>query len=325
MDWIRATVPSVVKLYDLRRADKPLAVVPLSVNYFPHRVCNYSCNFCFHTSKTLSILPIDEAKEGLRLLAVAGMQKMNISGGEPFLQAAFIGELFRYCKEELHIESCSVVCNGSKVTEKWLDEFGRYLDFMAISCDSFDPDVNFVHGRGDGGKAGEHVGRVFEVADWCRKRGVKVKLNSVITRHNWQEDMNEAIEELAPARWKVFQVLLLDGENTGAQTGSLRDGRDLTITDAQFQAFLERHKGQPSLVPENNKAMKDSYLLLDEEMKFLNCQTGIKVAGRSLLKVGVEEAMKDAGFDNDVFLERGGVYDWGKDPEHKGPDASLEW
>lgn len=44
-----------------------------------------SCGFCFHTSKNLSILPIDEAKRGLRLLAAAGMVKLNISGGEPYL------------------------------------------------------------------------------------------------------------------------------------------------------------------------------------------------------------------------------------------------
>jgi radical S-adenosyl methionine domain-containing protein 2 len=62
-------------------------------------------------------------------------------------------------------------------------------------------------------------------------------------------------------------VLLLDGENTGDATSSLRDARGLTITDEQFQAFLDRHAQQPSLVPEDNKAMKDTYLLLDEEMR----------------------------------------------------------
>lgn len=64
-------------------------------------------------------------------------------------------------------------------------------------------------------------------------------------------------------------MLLLDGENTGRESGSLRDGRDLVITDAQFEAFLDRHKGQSSLIPESNEAMKDSYLNLDEEMRFV--------------------------------------------------------
>ena len=70
-------------------------------------------------------------------------------------------------------------------------------------------------------------------------------------------------------REQVFQVLLLDGENTGNDTGSLRDARGLVITDEQFQAFLDRHKDQASLVPESNEVMKDSYLLLDEEMRYV--------------------------------------------------------
>lgn len=129
----------------------------------------------------MAILPLDEAKQALRLLADAGMKKLNISGGEPFLKPEFIGEVFRFCKEDLRIESCSIVCNGSKVTEKWLDTYGKYLDIMAISCDSFDPEVNIRLGRSEKG-AGKHIGTVFQVAEWCRSRGIRVKINSVINK-----------------------------------------------------------------------------------------------------------------------------------------------
>ncbi|KAF9475012.1 radical SAM enzyme [Pholiota conissans] len=255
------------------------------------------------------------------------MKKLNISGGEPFLKPTFIGEVFRFCKEELHLESCSVVNNGSKVTEKWLDTYGRYLDMMAISCDSFDAGTNVLIGRSDKARSkGNHISRVFEVAEWCRQRGIKVKINSVINIHNWLEDMNESITALAPSRWKVFQVLLLDGENTGDGSNSLRDGRELVITDKQFEAFMERHKEQKSLVPENNEAMKDSYLNLDEHMRFLNCETGGKVPGRSLLEVGVQNALKDAGWDKKAFEERGGIFDWSRDMESLAKKSSnLDW
>jgi radical S-adenosyl methionine domain-containing protein 2 len=133
----------------------------------------------------------------------------------------------------------------------------------------------------------------------------------------------------------------LDGENTGKDTGSLRDARELVITDEQFQAFLDRHKHQPSLVPESNEVMKDSYLLLDEEMRyvvifvyfgshdecfcgrFLNCSDSGKKPGRSLLDVGVHEALKDAGFDEKAFFERGGVFEWGRNRDSE--EAVPEW
>jgi len=133
--------------------------------------------------------------------------------------------------------------------------------------------------------------------------------------------MNDHIAEIDPFRWKVFQVLLLDGENTGTDSGSIRDARKLIITTEQFQAFLDCHKAQPSLVPEDNDAMKDSYLNLDEEMRFLNCKDGWKRPGRSIFDVGVFEALRDSGFDQKTFIDRGGIYDWGRKPQ---PQV-VEW
>lgn len=109
------------------------------------------------------------------------MRKINISGGEPFLNPAYIGEVFRFCKTELKLESTSVVNNGSKVSEKWLDEYGQYLDIMAISCDTFDMQTDLAHGRAENGKP-THIGQVFEVVRWCKERGIKVKLNTVVTK-----------------------------------------------------------------------------------------------------------------------------------------------
>ncbi|CAE6469507.1 unnamed protein product [Rhizoctonia solani] len=300
----------------------PTDVIPVSVNWFPNRRCNYECSFCFHTSKNTFILPLDQAKEGLRALVDAGMRKLNISGGEPFLNPTYIGEVFKFCKEELGLESTSVVNNGSKVTEKWLDQYGQYLDIMAISCDTFDVETDLKHGRAENGKP-SHIRRVFEVVQWCKERGIRVKLNSVITKHNFDEDMNDSIRELAPFRWKVFQVLLLDGENNGTDNGALRDARNLLITADQFQAFLTRHKEQECLVPEDNDSMRDSYLNLDEEMRFLDCSLGGKTPGRSILDVGVALALQDAGFDNKAFIERGGIFDWSR--KSSIPPPTMEW
>lgn len=36
-----------------------------------------------------------------------------------------------------------------------------------------------------------------------------------MNKYNFKEDMNKHIKDLNPCRWKVFQVLLLEGENSG--------------------------------------------------------------------------------------------------------------
>ncbi|MBZ3885285.1 Radical S-adenosyl methionine domain-containing protein 2 [Sciurus carolinensis] len=247
--------------------DSSLPITPTSVNYHFTRQCNYRCGFCFHTAKTSFVLPLEEAKRGLLLLKEAGMEKINFSGGEPFLQdrGQYLGQLVRFCKQELLLPSVSIVSNGSLIREKWFRDYGEYLDILAISCDSFDEEVNVLIGRGQGKK--NHVENLQKLRKWCQDYRVAFKINSVINRFNVDEDMNEQIKALNPVRWK----------------------------------------------------MKDSYLILDEYMRFLNCRNGRKDPSMSILDVGVEEAIKFSGFDERMFLKRGGKYVWSK------ADLKLDW
>jgi radical S-adenosyl methionine domain-containing protein 2 len=58
--------------------------------------------------------------------------------------------------------------------------------------------------------------------------------------------------------------------------------------------------------------------------RFLNSETGGKVPGRSLLDVGVQVALQGAGFDEDGFIERGGIFDWTA-PRLEQPGANFDW
>jgi radical S-adenosyl methionine domain-containing protein 2 len=58
--------------------------------------------------------------------------------------------------------------------------------------------------------------------------------------------------------------------------------------------------------------------------RFLNCANGGKEPGRSLLEVGVEEALKDAGFDDHAFIDRGGIFEWSRNRDNEEANT-LEW
>ena len=55
------------------------------------------------------------------------------------------------------------------------------------------------------------------------------------------------------------------------------------------------------------------------QMRFLDCRSGAKVPSKSLLDVGVKNAIDASGFDEQMFLKRGGRYIWSK------ADMNLEW
>ncbi|NXI46972.1 RSAD2 protein, partial [Galbula dea] len=317
--WRRVSAPTPAESAEPRREQEwdAASPTPTSVNYHFTRQCNYKCGFCFHTAKTSFVLPLEEAKRGLAMLKEAGMEKINFSGGEPFLQdrGEFVGKLVQFCKQELKLPSVSIVSNGSLIRERWFQKYGEYLDILAVSCDSFNEDVNVLIGRGQGKK--NHVENLHKLRQWCREYAVAFKINSVINRFNVEEDMNEQINALNPVRWKVFQCLLIEGENCGED--ALREAEKFVISDEEFEQFLDRHKDVSCLVPESNQKMRDSYLILDEYMRFLNCRNGRKEPSKSILDVGVEAAIKFSGFDEKMFLKRGGKYVWSK------ADMKLDW
>ena len=109
----------------------------------------------------------------------------------------------------------------------------------------------------------------------------------------------------------------------------LRDAREYVVTAEQFAEFIERHKTN-NPVGEPNDQMKNSYILLDENLCFLDSSTDGKIPSKSILEVGVQEALKQSGFDANKFHARGGVYDWSRLDATNGGGCSesnpaLEW
>ncbi|KAL7899857.1 hypothetical protein HDV63DRAFT_416562 [Trichoderma sp. SZMC 28014] len=290
--------------------------VPISVNYHFSRVCNKECLFCFHTATTSHIESKDNAKRGLLLLKQAGMKKINFAGGEPFIHPKFLGAMIDFCKDDLGLESVSIVTNGSLVRESFLQSHGHNIDILAVSCDSFNEATNIKIGRG----SGNQVKKLYEIAAWCQKYNIKFKLNTVVNKFNHLENMNKHISVLQPFRWKCFQVLIVAGENDSDDT--LRNAKNLVISDDEFDQFCQRHGDQKSLVPEPNRLMAKSYLILDEYMRFLD-RDG-KQPSKSILEIGVGDALKAVFWDEAAFVERGGIYDWNKS-SCSSDRKELEW
>jgi radical S-adenosyl methionine domain-containing protein 2 len=187
---------------------------------------------------------------GLKLLREAGMRKINFAGGEPFLYPKRLGRLVEFCKKDLGMESVSILTNEGRVTKRFLSRFGRYIDIIDMSCDSFREDVNVKTGRG----RGSHLRNVLHLSRLCRQYGIKFKVNTVVSKFNFEEDMNKYISEIDPFQWNCFQVLIIEGENNPDSTQ--RNAAPFAITGEEFGKFCQVHSHHKCFVAEPNNVMK---------------------------------------------------------------------
>jgi radical S-adenosyl methionine domain-containing protein 2 len=251
-------------------------------------------------------MPLEKAKQGLYLLKQAGMQKINFAGGEPFTDPDYLGSLCEYCRNELNIATVSIISNGSLLTEEWMEQWHQCVDVIGISIDSSVPGAAAKVGRiACGPNAKDQIQVAKYVSVLCAKYKVGFKVNTVVGRFNLHEDMRPLMKELAPFRWKVFQILILKSERSGSQE---------CITTDEFNDWVARHQ-ELSPVAESNKVMANSYLVLDEQLRFMDSSSGKKVPSSSILDVGVEVALQQVTFDSAAFDSRKG--DWYKSlPKH---------
>jgi radical S-adenosyl methionine domain-containing protein 2 len=117
------------------------------------------------------------------------------------------------------------------------------------------------------------------------------------------------VRELAPCRWKVFQVLMVQDENDSDET--LRNMNKFRITD-EFDVFCNKHRHVKHFILEENSIMASSYLLVDESICFMDKGIGPMKLSDSILDVGVMKALSQVRWDYTAFKKRGGIYKWSK-------------
>lgn len=273
----------------------------LPVNFHVLKACNASCQYCFaRFPETRGRLSKADAIEVMRRVREAGAEKMNFVGGEPTLHRD-IGDLILAAKELGFVTG--IVSNGAKLEALLDSRAGSMLDWVGLSIDSSTDEGNALIGRGGAG----YVAQVVTCARKARSNGALVKLNTVVTCHNVHEDMSEIVRSIAPQRWKLFQVLRVEGQNEATVD-------DLLIDASAFRAFVVRHQGRlgqaVNVVPEDNHAMTDSYAMIDPEGRFFGNTGGVHCVGESILDRGAVGALASVGFSTDKLVRRGGKFDW---------------
>lgn len=275
-----------------------------SVNYHLTKACNMRCKFCFATFNDLPNIKIDVAhsKEVINVLAEYGFSKLTFVGGEPTL-VRDLPELLEYAKNKGFITS--FVTNGALLAEQRVfNALTSNVDWIGLSIDSLDTSTNL--------KSGRHLRKDIvldrnyytELCQRITEADIKLKINTVVSAYNWQDNLSTFIEEVSPARWKLMQAMSVEGQN-GHEKG-------FQIETWQYKKFIENNKPKNVLIPiqESEDLIRGSYLMVSPEGKFFDSETGKHQYSDPILEVGVAEAIGQIHFNKDRFLQRGGIYKW---------------
>ena len=199
-----------------------------------------------------------------------------------------------------------MVTNGSCITREWLDRIDDCLAWAAVSIDTVDPEKLKRMGRTT--RAGPlSEDDYLRITDMLKQRNIRLKVNTVVTRTNYDEELADFIANARPEQWKLLQVLPVRGQNDG-----LVD--NLVITYEEFERYVARNRYVESLgirmVAESNDLMTGSYVMVDPAGRFFDNVAGTHVYSRPINQVGVGAALREVSVDPDKFRLRDGLYDW---------------
>ncbi len=267
-----------------------------SVNFHFWSTCNFNCLYCYSRfKKGIPHLSEKSCQKLICELANAGIKKINFVGGEPTL-SPFLGSLLSFSKG-LDLTT-SIISNGTGISKNFLRNYGKFTDWIGLSIDSQYEHINFKIGRG----TRRLVGDIYTKSKMIHETGIKLKINTVITKLNYREDMTKLVCKLNPDRWKIFQVLKIINQ-------SQEDIEKLQVSQEEFEAFAERHSKLRPIV-ENNDLMLNSYMMVDPQGRFFQNTDNSYVFSRSIIECGVDIALKEVYLDRIKFLKRGGNYAW---------------
>jgi len=274
------------------------------INWHVTEACNFRCHYCYakwQRPDGRELIRDPGASAALIRALFAGFARpgarrprLNFAGGEPLLHA---GRVVRAMEQARAVGfDVSLISNGSRLDDTLATRLAPHLAMLGVSVDAVDPTVNARIGRED--RRGVPLDLDRLVARIARMRRVNpamtLKANTVVSDANWQSDLRPMIETLGPSRWKVLRMLPVVTDR-------------LAPTDAQFRAFVDRHRALGALMcVEDNDDMVQSYIMVDPHGRFF--QNRPQGSGYDysppILAVGAEAAFGRIAWSTSKFESR---------------------
>lgn len=270
-------------------------------NFHLTNACNYHCTYCFGKFPHRSELTFEQACKIVDNIALYFSKngitegRINLAGGEPLL-CVYLDDLISYINA--YGIKVSVITNGSLLTEERITLWKGMVYCIGLSLDSALSKTNAAIGRCCNNKV-LTVKQAIRIAQAVHRNGIKLKINTVVSKLNVNEDMTVFYKRLKPDRLKFLQVEIVEGINDTAT--------QYQIGKKTFDEFCKRHKTCcADTVCEQSNGLENSYVMINPQGELqLNDSGKYKIYG-NCLEEDVCEIIKRAPINIDKFNSRYG-------------------
>ncbi len=268
------------------------------INFHITNSCNYHCICCFgkFTSGELSLEDgkkvIDHIAEYFHSQQIQS-GRINFAGGEPLMNP-HLHEWIDYC-QKCNI-AVSVITNGSLLTETLVRSWQGKVSCIGISIDSARQETNHALGRCHGQMTPD-IRQLTALAQIIHDCKITLKINTVVSRLNLEEDLTPLYTAMAPQRIKLMHMHLVEGVNNKA--------RPYGISNEEFQEFCERHHSfKDRIVCESRGEMENSYVMIDPRGTLLLNNGGKYELYGDCKSVPIAELLQSLPLEADKFRSR---------------------
>ena len=269
------------------------------VNYHITNRCNYNCTYCFGKFDGQKEPSLEDAKSIIDNIAECFARndivdgRINFAGGEPTLYKQ-LDDVIDYTNS--HDVSVSIVTNASLLTPERIRSWEGKVSCIGISIDSLLTNTNIKIGRSSCNRV-ITLENLAKLSDAMHECNIDLKINTVVSKLNVDEDLSPLYKTLKPRKIKLFQMHLVDGINDKA--------KPLKISESEFEAFCNRHKAfQSIIVTEPSGSMENSYLMINPEGVCQLNNHGTYQPFGSLKSTSLFEILKEVPMDCKKFESR---------------------
>ena len=272
------------------------------INFHLTNACNYGCIHCFGKFPERQEINFKEACAAVdniyRYFSKNDVAdgRINLAGGEPLL-CPYLDGLIDYINA--YGLKVSLITNGSLLSEEKIASWKGKIYCIGLSFDSALSETNTAIGRCCNGRT-LSVKQAVRITQAIHRSGIKLKINTVVSKLNVNEDMTVFLKRLKPDRLKFLQMEIVEGVNDCASK--------YKISEKEFDRFCKKHENCcRNTVCERAADLENSYLMINPQGEVQLNNSGRYQTYGSCLERELYEILSRIPINGDRFNSRYGV------------------